>query len=147
MTALFSFLHSVYWRLNAVTDDHLCIYSHAFSVFLIEIFVVDGSSCVSNCPSNKMEVEKNGVKTCEPCKGLCPKGISCRSNSSSLYRYLTALLLLTVSFSSFDFFPVCHGTSWTDSNSETVDARNIESFINCTKIQGSLNFLVTGIEG
>uniref|UniRef100_A0A3P9BQH5 Receptor protein-tyrosine kinase n=1 Tax=Maylandia zebra TaxID=106582 RepID=A0A3P9BQH5_9CICH len=77
------------------------------------IFVVDGSSCVSNCPSNKMEVEKNGVKTCEPCKGLCPK---------------------------------CHGTSWTDSNSETVDARNIESFINCTKIQGSLNFLVTGIE-
>lgn len=45
------------------------------------------------------------------------------------------------------FFPVCHGTSWTDSNSETVDARNIESFINCTKIQGSLNFLVTGIEG
>uniref|UniRef100_A0A3P9BQZ9 Receptor protein-tyrosine kinase n=1 Tax=Maylandia zebra TaxID=106582 RepID=A0A3P9BQZ9_9CICH len=80
-----------------------------------KIFVVDGSSCVSNCPSNKMEVEKNGVKTCEPCKGLCPK--------------------------------VCHGTSWTDSNSETVDARNIESFINCTKIQGSLNFLVTGIEG
>uniref|UniRef100_A0A3P9BR59 receptor protein-tyrosine kinase n=1 Tax=Maylandia zebra TaxID=106582 RepID=A0A3P9BR59_9CICH len=71
-----------------------------------KIFVVDGSSCVSNCPSNKMEVEKNGVKTCEPCKGLCPKGISCRSNSSSLYRYLTALLLLTVSFSSFDFFPV-----------------------------------------
>uniref|UniRef100_A0A3P9BPA5 receptor protein-tyrosine kinase n=1 Tax=Maylandia zebra TaxID=106582 RepID=A0A3P9BPA5_9CICH len=74
--------------------------------------VVDGSSCVSNCPSNKMEVEKNGVKTCEPCKGLCPKGISCRSNSSSLYRYLTALLLLTVSFSSFDFFPVSGARPW-----------------------------------
>ncbi|KAL3978166.1 FERM domain-containing protein 1 [Sarotherodon galilaeus] len=43
--------------------------------------------------------------------------------------------------------PICHGTSWTDSSRETVDARNIESFINCTKIQGSLNFLVTGIEG
>lgn len=22
-----------------------------------------------------MEVEKNGVKRCEPCEGLCPKGI------------------------------------------------------------------------
>lgn len=38
-------------------------------------FVVDGSSCVSSCLSDKMEVEKNGVKRCEPCGGLCPKGI------------------------------------------------------------------------
>ncbi|XP_034022553.1 receptor tyrosine-protein kinase erbB-3a isoform X2 [Thalassophryne amazonica] len=30
---------------------------------------------------------------------------------------------------------------------QTVDALNIDSFINCTKIQGSLHFLVTGIEG
>lgn len=37
-------------------------------------FVVDGTSCVSNCPSDKTEVEKNGVKRCEPCGGLCPKG-------------------------------------------------------------------------
>uniref|UniRef100_A0A9J7X3T9 Receptor protein-tyrosine kinase n=1 Tax=Cyprinus carpio carpio TaxID=630221 RepID=A0A9J7X3T9_CYPCA len=37
-------------------------------------FVVDGSSCVSSCPADKMEVDKKGVKRCEPCGGLCPKG-------------------------------------------------------------------------
>eukprot|EP00064_Thunnus_orientalis_P002181 superscaffoldBa00000153_g2188 len=76
-------------------------------------FVVDGSSCVSNCPSDNMEVEKNGVKICKPCSGLCPK--------------------------------VCVGTG--TQNRQTVDASNINSFINCTKIQGSLHFLVTGIKG
>ncbi|KAM8914759.1 receptor tyrosine-protein kinase erbB-3a isoform 2-T2 [Spinachia spinachia] len=76
-------------------------------------FLVDESSCVSNCPSDKREVEKNGVKRCEPCGGLCPK--------------------------------VCIGTG--SLSRETVDALNIDSFINCTMIQGSLHFLVTGIEG
>ncbi|KAH1176079.1 hypothetical protein KIL84_020813 [Mauremys mutica] len=36
-------------------------------------FVVDQSSCVRACPKDKMEVEKNGLKMCEPCPGLCPK--------------------------------------------------------------------------
>ncbi|XP_028261216.1 receptor tyrosine-protein kinase erbB-3a isoform X2 [Parambassis ranga] len=76
-------------------------------------FVVDDSSCVSNCPSDKMEVERNGVKRCEPCAGLCPKA--------------------------------CRGTG--GPTRQTVDANNIDSFINCTKIQGSLHFLVTGIDG
>ncbi|XP_077429278.1 receptor tyrosine-protein kinase erbB-3a isoform X1 [Vanacampus margaritifer] len=76
-------------------------------------FVVDGSSCVSNCPAHKMEVEKNGLKRCELCGGLCPKA--------------------------------CRGTG--TQNRQTVDALNIDSFINCTKIQGSLHFLVTGIDG
>ncbi|XP_034440903.1 receptor tyrosine-protein kinase erbB-3a [Hippoglossus hippoglossus] len=76
-------------------------------------FVVDGSSCVSKCPPDKMEVEKRGVKRCEPCGGLCPK--------------------------------VCQGTGFP--NKQTVDAHNIDSYINCTKIQGSLHFLVTGIKG
>ncbi|KAK0148670.1 Receptor tyrosine-protein kinase erbB-3 [Merluccius polli] len=76
-------------------------------------FVVDESSCVSSCPSDKMEVEKKGVKRCEPCGGPCPK--------------------------------VCIGTDSTDR--QTVDALNIDSFRNCTKIQGSLCFLVTGING
>ncbi|KAM3877619.1 receptor tyrosine-protein kinase erbB-3-like [Diretmus argenteus] len=75
--------------------------------------LVDGSSCVSSCPPDKMEVEKRGVKRCEPCAGLCPKA--------------------------------CLGTG--NANRQTVDARNIDSFINCTKIQGSLHFLVTGIQG
>lgn len=45
-------------------------------IFFPANFVVDGTSCVSNCPSDKREVEKNGVKRCEPCGGLCPKGIT-----------------------------------------------------------------------
>ncbi|XP_076870273.1 receptor tyrosine-protein kinase erbB-3a [Brachyhypopomus gauderio] len=76
-------------------------------------FVVDGSSCVSSCPPGKMEVDKKGVKRCEPCGGLCPK--------------------------------VCEGTG--SPKRQTVDSQNIDSFINCTKIQGSLHFLTTGING
>uniref|UniRef100_A0A673Z812 Receptor protein-tyrosine kinase n=1 Tax=Salmo trutta TaxID=8032 RepID=A0A673Z812_SALTR len=76
-------------------------------------FVVDGSSCVSSCPPYKTEVEKKGVKRCEPCGGLCPKA--------------------------------CQGTG--TPSRQTVDSQNIDSFINCTKIQGSLHFLVTGIKG
>uniref|UniRef100_A0A8C3G5C6 Receptor protein-tyrosine kinase n=1 Tax=Cyclopterus lumpus TaxID=8103 RepID=A0A8C3G5C6_CYCLU len=40
----------------------------------------------------------------------------------------------------------CHGTKEGTAR-QTVDALNIDSFINCTKIQGSLHFLVTGIKG
>ncbi|KAF5909313.1 receptor tyrosine-protein kinase erbB-3-like, partial [Clarias magur] len=76
-------------------------------------FMVDGSSCVRSCPSDKMEVDKKGVKRCEPCGGLCPK--------------------------------VCEGTG--SPTKQTVDSQNIDSFINCTKIQGSLHFFVTGIHG
>ncbi|XP_030624452.1 receptor tyrosine-protein kinase erbB-3b [Chanos chanos] len=76
-------------------------------------FVVDGSACVSNCPPGKMEVEKNGIKQCEPCAGLCQK--------------------------------VCEGTG--SSHRQTVDSSNIDTFINCTTIQGSLHFLVMGIKG
>uniref|UniRef100_A0A8B9LY11 Receptor protein-tyrosine kinase n=1 Tax=Astyanax mexicanus TaxID=7994 RepID=A0A8B9LY11_ASTMX len=65
-------------------------------------FVVDGSSCVSSCPFGKTEVDKKGVKRCEPCGGVCPK--------------------------------VCAGTG--APNRQTVDSKNIDSFINCTKIQG-----------
>uniref|UniRef100_A0A3Q3BPT6 receptor protein-tyrosine kinase n=1 Tax=Kryptolebias marmoratus TaxID=37003 RepID=A0A3Q3BPT6_KRYMA len=36
-------------------------------------FVVDHSSCVRACPSNKMEVEENRVKMCIPCTDICPK--------------------------------------------------------------------------
>nr|XP_014354429.1 PREDICTED: receptor tyrosine-protein kinase erbB-3 [Latimeria chalumnae] len=61
-----------------------------------------------------MEVEKNGIKICELCTGVCPKA--------------------------------CRGTK-VGSQYETVDSRNIDSFINCTKILGNLDFLVTGING
>uniref|UniRef100_A0A674HQB3 Receptor protein-tyrosine kinase n=1 Tax=Taeniopygia guttata TaxID=59729 RepID=A0A674HQB3_TAEGU len=77
-------------------------------------FVVDQSSCVRACPNDKMEVEKNGLKICEPCAGLCPKA--------------------------------CEGTG-AGSKYQTVDSSNIDTFINCTKILGNLDFLITGLEG
>ncbi|KAM8990257.1 LOW QUALITY PROTEIN: receptor tyrosine-protein kinase erbB-3 [Ara ararauna] len=77
-------------------------------------FVVDQSSCVRACPNDKMEVEKNGLKMCEPCSGLCPKA--------------------------------CEGTG-AGSRYQTVDSSNIDTFVNCTKILGNLDFLITGLEG
>ncbi|XP_049674775.1 receptor tyrosine-protein kinase erbB-3 isoform X1 [Accipiter gentilis] len=77
-------------------------------------FVVDQSSCVRACPNDKMEVEKNGLKMCEPCSGLCPKA--------------------------------CEGTG-AGSKYQTVDSSNIDTFVNCTKILGNLDFLITGLEG
>ncbi|TRZ00828.1 hypothetical protein DNTS_029445 [Danionella cerebrum] len=41
--------------------------------------------------------------------------------------------------------PPCVGTD--TASRQTVDSQNIDSFINCTKIQGSLHFLITGIKG
>ncbi|XP_037705555.1 receptor tyrosine-protein kinase erbB-3-like [Choloepus didactylus] len=61
-----------------------------------------------------MEVDKNGLKMCEPCGGLCPKA--------------------------------CEGTG-SGSRFQTVDSSNINGFVNCTKILGNLDFLITGLNG
>ncbi|XP_036396624.1 receptor tyrosine-protein kinase erbB-4-like [Megalops cyprinoides] len=79
-------------------------------------FVVDHSSCVRACPSNKMEVEENRVKMCIPCTDICPKA--------------------------------CDGIGTGNLQAaQTVDSSNIDRFINCTKINGNLVFLITGIKG
>ncbi|TTN33611.1 Receptor tyrosine-protein kinase erbB-4 [Bagarius yarrelli] len=79
-------------------------------------FVVDHSSCVRACPSNKMEVEENHIRMCVPCTDICPK--------------------------------VCDGIGTGSLHTaQTVDSSNINKFINCTKINGNLIFLVTGIKG
>uniref|UniRef100_A0A3Q3F2E7 receptor protein-tyrosine kinase n=1 Tax=Labrus bergylta TaxID=56723 RepID=A0A3Q3F2E7_9LABR len=79
-------------------------------------FVVDHSSCVRACPSNKMEVEENRIKMCIPCTDICPK--------------------------------VCDGIGTGSlQTAQTVDASNIDKFVNCTKINGNLVFLITGING
>uniref|UniRef100_A0A671YAD3 Receptor protein-tyrosine kinase n=1 Tax=Sparus aurata TaxID=8175 RepID=A0A671YAD3_SPAAU len=66
-------------------------------------FVVDHSSCVRACPSNKMEVEENRIKMCIPCTDICPK--------------------------------VCDGIGTGSLQAaQTVDASNIDKFVNCTKI-------------
>uniref|UniRef100_A0A672TBG8 receptor protein-tyrosine kinase n=1 Tax=Sinocyclocheilus grahami TaxID=75366 RepID=A0A672TBG8_SINGR len=51
-------------------------------------FVVDGSSCVSSCPADKMEVDKKGMKRCEPCGGLCPKVAICITYVSEIVTFL-----------------------------------------------------------
>ncbi|KAI9538231.1 hypothetical protein NQZ68_016240 [Dissostichus eleginoides] len=79
-------------------------------------FVVDHSSCVRACPSNKMEVEENRIKMCSPCTDICPKA--------------------------------CDGIGTASlQTAQTVDSSNIDQFVNCTKINGNLVFLITGIKG
>ncbi|XP_016895458.1 receptor tyrosine-protein kinase erbB-4 isoform X1 [Cynoglossus semilaevis] len=79
-------------------------------------FVVDHSSCVRACPTNKMEVEENRIKMCIPCTDICPKA--------------------------------CDGIGTASLQSaQTVDSNNIDKFVNCTKINGNLVFLITGIKG
>ncbi|XP_068184780.1 receptor tyrosine-protein kinase erbB-4-like [Antennarius striatus] len=79
-------------------------------------FVVDHSSCVRACPSNKMEVEENRIKMCIPCTDICPKA--------------------------------CDGIGTASlQTAQTVDSNNIDQFVNCTKINGNLVFLITGIKG
>ncbi len=46
----------------------------ALILFFSGHFIVDGSACVSSCPPGKRDKKKNGIKQCEPCIGLCPKG-------------------------------------------------------------------------
>ncbi|XP_033842682.1 receptor tyrosine-protein kinase erbB-4 [Periophthalmus magnuspinnatus] len=79
-------------------------------------FVVDQSSCVRACPSNKTEVEENRIKMCIPCTDICPKACD-GIGTASLQEH------------------------------QTVDSNNIDKFVNCTKINGNLIFLITGIKG
>lgn len=110
-------------------------------------FVVDGSSCVSACPQDKTEVVREGQRQCELCSGLCPKG-SHWLNPQTNFSGDDADDLSVINCCHDGVLSphvVCKGTG--AENRQTVDASNIDSFINCTKIQGSLHFLVTGILG
>ena len=63
-------------------------------------------------------------------------------NSNPIDRYI----VLSSAPPALSTFPLaCVGTG--TPTRQTVDSLNIDSFINCTKIQGSLHFLVTGIKG
>uniref|UniRef100_A0A3B4UMW7 Receptor protein-tyrosine kinase n=1 Tax=Seriola dumerili TaxID=41447 RepID=A0A3B4UMW7_SERDU len=94
--------------------NHLCL-TFRMNCFS-DNFVVDHSSCVRACPSNKMEVEENRIKMCIPCTDICPKA--------------------------------CDGIGTASLQAaQTVDSSNIDKFVNCTKINGNLVFLITGIKG
>ncbi|KAI3370155.1 hypothetical protein L3Q82_024938 [Scortum barcoo] len=87
-----------------------------------------GSICVAQCPTNFVVDGSSCVSSCPSDKMEVEKnGVKRCEPCGGLCP------------------KACHGTG--SPNRQTVDAHNIDSFINCTKIQGSLHFLVTGIKG
>uniref|UniRef100_A0A665VR17 Receptor protein-tyrosine kinase n=1 Tax=Echeneis naucrates TaxID=173247 RepID=A0A665VR17_ECHNA len=87
-----------------------------------------GSICVAQCPTNFLVDGSSCVSNCPSDKTeVEKKGVKICEPCGGLCP------------------KACRGTG--SPTRQTVDARNIDSFINCTTIQGSLHFLVTGIEG
>ncbi|XP_028308979.1 receptor tyrosine-protein kinase erbB-3b isoform X2 [Gouania willdenowi] len=87
-----------------------------------------GSICVSQCPTHFVVDGSSCVSACPPGKMEVEREgqRQCEPCSGLCPK-------------------VCEGTG--AEHRQTVDSSNIDSFINCTKIQGSLHFLVTGILG
>ncbi|KAJ8358695.1 hypothetical protein SKAU_G00152200 [Synaphobranchus kaupii] len=87
-----------------------------------------GSICVSQCPANFVVDGSSCVSGCPSDKKEVDKtGLKQCEPCGGLCP------------------KACLGTG--SPHRQTVDSRNIDSFINCTKIQGSLHFLTTGISG
>ncbi|KAM4613430.1 receptor tyrosine-protein kinase erbB-3a isoform 2-T2 [Polymixia lowei] len=87
-----------------------------------------GSICVAQCPTNFVVDGSSCVSSCPSDKmEVERKGVKRCEPCGGLCP------------------KACRGTG--TPNRQTVDALNIDSFINCTKIRGSLHFLVTGIKG
>ncbi|KAM8967049.1 epidermal growth factor receptor [Pelodytes ibericus] len=80
--------------------------------------VTDHGSCVRTCSSDFHEIEENGVRICKKCDGPCNKD------------------------------KVCNGTGSGElKNVLSVNASNIDSFRNCTKVHGNLIILEVANEG
>ncbi|TMS16828.1 Receptor tyrosine-protein kinase erbB-3 [Larimichthys crocea] len=87
-----------------------------------------GSICVSQCPTHFVVDGSSCVSVCPPDK------MEVEREGQRQCELCSGLCP-----------KVCEGTG--AEHRQTVDSSNIDSFINCTKIQGSLHFLVTGILG
>ncbi|XP_040891056.1 receptor tyrosine-protein kinase erbB-3a [Toxotes jaculatrix] len=87
-----------------------------------------GSICVAQCPTNFVVDGSSCVSNCPSDK------MEVEKNGVKICEPCGGLCP-----------KACRGTG--NPTRQTVDALNIDSFINCTKIQGSLHFLVTGIKG
>ncbi|XP_062397230.1 receptor tyrosine-protein kinase erbB-3b [Sardina pilchardus] len=87
-----------------------------------------GSICVPQCPTHFVVDGSSCVSSCPPDKKeVTSDGVKeCESCAGLCPK-------------------VCNGTGARDR--QTVDSSNIDTFINCTKIQGSLHFLGIGIKG
>ncbi|XP_052397274.1 receptor tyrosine-protein kinase erbB-3-like [Carassius gibelio] len=87
-----------------------------------------GSICVPKCPGHF-------IVDGSACVSSCPPGKKEKKKNGMKQCELCIGLCPKV----------CEGTG--ASHRQTVDSSNIDSFINCTKIQGSLHFLIIGIKG
>ncbi|XP_068092451.1 epidermal growth factor receptor [Hyperolius riggenbachi] len=80
--------------------------------------VTDFGSCVRLCPPNSYEVYEDGVHSCRKCAGTCTKDVICEGLGQGK---LTNVL--------------------------SVNATNIDSFQNCTIVQGSISILYVAYRG
>lgn len=72
-------LHSSSWFLSNARDIFVVILSYRFVCFFSPSFtdnyvVTDHGACVRACSTGSYEVDDNGVRKCQKCDGLCPKG-------------------------------------------------------------------------
>ncbi|XP_032821647.1 receptor tyrosine-protein kinase erbB-4-like isoform X1 [Petromyzon marinus] len=80
-------------------------------------FLIDENSCARSCPHEKMEVEENGVKMCK----ACSEKQGCPK--------------------------VCHGIgSGNLKDAKSVSSLNVDTFSECTTINGNLVFLESGLD-
>uniref|UniRef100_A0A4W4HQS0 Receptor protein-tyrosine kinase n=1 Tax=Electrophorus electricus TaxID=8005 RepID=A0A4W4HQS0_ELEEL len=89
-----------------------------------------GSVCMHKCPDHFVVDGSACVSSCPPDK------MEVESNGIKQCELCNGLCP-----------KVCEGTDPDKPHRQTVDSSNIDSFINCTEIQGSLHFLITGIKG
>ncbi|XP_053231268.1 receptor tyrosine-protein kinase erbB-3 [Podarcis raffonei] len=88
-----------------------------------------GGVCVKNCPHNFVVDQSLCIRTCPNHKMEVEKG------GRKICEPCVGLCP-----------KACEGTG-IGSKYQTVDSSNIDSFINCTKILGNLDFLITGLVG
>ncbi|XP_078390692.1 receptor tyrosine-protein kinase erbB-4-like isoform X1 [Cetorhinus maximus] len=88
-----------------------------------------GAFCVKSCPANFIVDQSSCVRACPSDK------MEVEKNGVKMCEPCDGLCP-----------KACAGTG-AGSRYQTVDSNNIDQFINCTKITGNLDFLITGING
>ncbi|XP_041422025.1 epidermal growth factor receptor isoform X2 [Xenopus laevis] len=80
--------------------------------------VTDHGSCVRTCNSDSQEVEENGIRKCKKCDGPCTKDKICDGINMGKLKHALS-----------------------------VNASNIDSFQNCTKVNGDVTLLYVAEKG
>uniref|UniRef100_A0A4W4FQW7 receptor protein-tyrosine kinase n=1 Tax=Electrophorus electricus TaxID=8005 RepID=A0A4W4FQW7_ELEEL len=104
-----------------------------------------GAFCVKKCPRES----HHSHHMCIPCTDICPKGETPTASVILIFRHTqTRTLILCCVFLGCVCISVCDGIGTGSLQmAQTVDSSNIDKFVNCTKINGNLIFLITGIKG